>query len=53
MIEDKDVKIAVDPIEAEWENIRRSSETKIRQMKIAIELEEMVLKLAESRVKKS
>lgn len=52
MIEDKNLglKIAENPEESDWATILESSKTKIRQMKIAIELEELISKHAETKV---
>lgn len=53
MLENKELglKIAEDKTEAKWQLIKDNSENKILEMKLAIEIEETVKKLAESKLK--
>jgi hypothetical protein len=54
MIEDKKegIKVAVNQEEADWTNVKMASETKIRQMEMAIIIEKEVLKLANKHLDK-
>lgn len=53
VIEDKDIgiKVAVDEEEALWVRIRDKAAQQLRESKAEIELQEAVLKIAESHIK--
>lgn len=50
MIEADGVKVAENTEEADWEKVRLRTQTRISEMKIALQIEKEVLKLAEKKV---
>ncbi len=50
MIEDKDVKIAKDPIEALWETTRKATEQRMRENKIQQIIDENLIELCKKHI---
>lgn len=53
MIEDKKLglKVAEDPVEEAWQHVKDNATKQISDMKIAFEIQEAVIKLAETKLK--